>query len=93
MQETGDKVAIKKALQEKKYKNRELQNFKALGLHPNIVELKSAFYIQSQNVHCPPPPLAAWQGDDVYINYVMEYIPETLSQILKSYRRQKKQLT
>jgi serine/threonine protein kinase len=45
VQETGEKVAIKKALQEKKYKNRELQNFKTLGSHPNIVELKSAFYI------------------------------------------------
>jgi glycogen synthase kinase 3 beta len=38
-------VAIKKALQEKKYKNRELQNLKLLGDHPNILSLKTAFYI------------------------------------------------
>jgi serine/threonine protein kinase len=48
IQETGEKVAIKKALQEKKYKNRELSNFKILGEHPNIVSLKNAFYVVGQ---------------------------------------------
>ena len=40
--ETGEKVAIKKVFQDKRYKNRELQIIKELS-HPNIVHLKSSF--------------------------------------------------
>ncbi|CAJ1382403.1 unnamed protein product [Effrenium voratum] len=41
--ETGESVAIKKVFQDKRYKNRELQIMKELR-HPNVVELKHAFY-------------------------------------------------
>ena len=47
--ETGDTVAIKKVYQDKRYKNRELQIMKEL-YHPNVVELKHAFYTQGDKV-------------------------------------------
>ena len=49
MAETGEVVAIKKVFQDKRYKNRELQIMKEL-YHPNIVNLKHAFYTQSEKV-------------------------------------------
>ncbi len=36
-------VAIKKVLQDKRFKNRELQIMKMMG-HPNVVDLKHCFY-------------------------------------------------
>uniref|UniRef100_M1CBL8 non-specific serine/threonine protein kinase n=1 Tax=Solanum tuberosum TaxID=4113 RepID=M1CBL8_SOLTU len=41
--ETGEIVAIKKVLQDKRYKNRELQIMQMLD-HPNIVALKHSFF-------------------------------------------------
>jgi glycogen synthase kinase 3 beta len=46
--ETGEVVAIKKVLQDKRFKNRELQIMRSLvkDPHPNIVALKHCFYSQ-----------------------------------------------
>jgi serine/threonine protein kinase len=46
--ETGDIVAIKKVLQDKRFKNRELQIMRQLvqDPHPNIVALQHCFYSQ-----------------------------------------------
>ena len=46
--ETGDVVAIKKVLQDKRFKNRELQIMRQLvqDPHPNIVALQHCFYSQ-----------------------------------------------
>ena len=46
--ETGEIVAIKKVLQDKRFKNRELQIMRQLvkDPHPNIVALKHCFYSQ-----------------------------------------------
>ena len=41
--ETGEKVAIKKVFQDKRFKNRELQIIKEIN-HPNVVRLRQAFY-------------------------------------------------
>ncbi|KAL0562041.1 hypothetical protein IC582_002489 [Cucumis melo] len=41
--ETGETVAIKKVLQDKRYKNRELQTMRLLD-HPNVVSLKHCFF-------------------------------------------------
>src|SRR5687768_6500721 len=41
--ETGETVAIKKVLQDKRFKNRELQIMRKIQ-HPNVVQLKSCFY-------------------------------------------------
>jgi serine/threonine protein kinase len=47
--ETGNKVAIKKVYQDKRYKNRELQIMKDL-FHTNVIVLKNAFYTQGDKV-------------------------------------------
>lgn len=46
--ETGEVVAIKKVLQDKRFKNRELQIMRQLVKvpHPNIVALQHCFYSQ-----------------------------------------------
>jgi len=46
--ETGEIVAIKKVLQDKRFKNRELQIMRQLvkDPHPNIVALRHCFYSQ-----------------------------------------------
>jgi hypothetical protein len=49
--ETGEIVAIKKVLQDKRFKNRELQIMRQLvqDPHPNIVALQHCFYSQVKN--------------------------------------------
>jgi glycogen synthase kinase 3 beta len=49
--ETGEIVAIKKVLQDKRFKNRELQIMRQLvkDPHSNIVALKHCFYSQGEN--------------------------------------------
>jgi serine/threonine protein kinase len=47
--ETSEKVAIKKVYQDKRYKNRELQIMKDL-FHCNVITLKNAFYTQGDKV-------------------------------------------
>ncbi len=49
MAETGEVVAIKKVYQDKRYKNRELQIMKEF-FHPNVINLKHAFYTQGDKV-------------------------------------------
>ena len=74
--ETGEKVAIKKVFQDKRYKNRELEIMKEL-VHPNIVALRHAFYTSGD------------KPDEVFLNVVMEFVPETLSRVVKNYNRMK----
>ena len=47
--ETVDTVAIKKVLQDKRFKNRELQIMKMMH-HTNVVGLKHCFYSKGQKV-------------------------------------------
>jgi serine/threonine protein kinase len=74
--ETGEVVAIKKVLQDKRYKNRELEIIKDLN-HPNLVKLKNAFFTTGD------------KPDEMYLNAVMEFIPETLSKIIRQYAKSK----
>ncbi|XP_042430627.1 shaggy-related protein kinase alpha-like isoform X1 [Zingiber officinale] len=71
--ETGEEVAIKKVLQDKRYKNRELQTMRLLD-HPNVVQLKHYFFSTTDN-------------DELYLNLVLEYISDTLYRTLKYYNR------
>jgi serine/threonine protein kinase len=71
--ETGETVAIKKVLQDKRYKNRELQIMRLLD-HPNIVALKHCFFSTTDK-------------DELYLNLVLEYVPETVYRISKHYNR------
>lgn len=69
--ETGETVAIKKVLQDRRYKNRELQLMRTMN-HPNVVSLKHCFYsTTSQN--------------ELFLNLVMEYVPETMYRALKHF--------
>lgn len=71
--ETGEVVAIKKVLQDKRYKNRELQIMQMLD-HPNIVNLRHCFYSNTEK-------------DELYLNLVLEYVPETVYRVAKHYSR------
>lgn len=69
--ETGETVAIKKVLQDRRYKNRELQLMRTMD-HPNVVSLKHCFFsTTSQN--------------ELFLNLVMEYVPETMFRVLKHF--------
>ena len=74
--ETGEVVAIKKVFQDKRYKNRELQILKELN-HPNVIKLRHYFYTQAE------------KPDDLYLNCVMDFIPDTLSRIIRNYHKAK----
>lgn len=71
--ETGETVAIKKVLQDRRYKNRELQTMRILD-HPNVVSLKHCFFSTTDK-------------DELYLNLVLEYVPETVYRIAKHYSR------
>ena len=77
--ETGETVAIKKVFQDKRYKNRELQIIKELG-HPNVIKMKHAFFTQGEKT------------DEVYLNIVMDYIPDTVYRIMRHYIKMKQQV-
>ena len=75
--ETGETVAIKKVLQDKRFKNRELQVMRLLASHqhPYIVTLKHHFISKGS------------REGDVYLNLVLDYIPETVHSVVKHYKR------
>ena len=74
--QNNEVVAIKKVYQDKRYKNRELQIMKEL-YHPNVINLKHAFYTQGD------------KPDEIYLNLVMDYVPETVFRVLKHYNKMK----
>ena len=45
--------------------------------HPNVITLKNAFYTQGD------------KADEIYLNLVMDYVPETVFRILKHYNKMK----
>jgi len=78
---TSEVVAIKKVLQDKRFKNRELQIMKVLvkQSHPNIVQLRHCFYSQGEN--------SKPGNEEVYLNLVLEFIPETLFSVIQQYKK------
>ncbi|GMI02967.1 hypothetical protein TrRE_jg3036 [Triparma retinervis] len=80
--ETGDIVAIKKVLQDKRFKNRELQIMRQLVKtpHSNIVALKHCFYSQGE------------KPEELYLNLVLEFVPETVYSISRHHQKSKIQL-
>ncbi|CAD8102305.1 unnamed protein product [Paramecium primaurelia] len=73
---TKEKVAIKKVYQDRRYKNREHLIIQELN-HPCVVMLRHSFFTPGEN------------PQDVYLNLVMEYVPETLSKMIRQIRKQK----
>jgi glycogen synthase kinase 3 beta len=76
LMETGELVAIKKVLQDKRFKNRELQIMRKLE-HQNIVKLKYFFYSSGE------------KKDEVFLNLVLEYVPETVYRVARHYSKSK----
>lgn len=68
--QTGETVAIKKVFQDIRYKNRELQILQELN-QVNVVRIKNYFYTIGKN------------DNEKYLNVVMDYLPESLYQIIK----------
>ena len=77
--ENGDIVAVKRVLQDPKFRNRELSIMRPLR-HPNIVRLISFFYTCGSGAAAPNPSrdCAGEEGEEVFLNLVMEFVPETL---------------
>lgn len=77
--ESSELVAIKKVLQDKRFKNRELQIMRKLD-HPNIVKLRYFFYSSGD------------KKDEVYLNLVLEFVPETVYRVARHYSKNKQTL-
>jgi len=76
--ETGETVAIKKVLQDKRYKNRELQIMRSID-HCNVISLKHCFFSTTSR-------------DELFLNLVMEFVPESLYRVLKHYKDMKQRM-
>ncbi|PAV24396.1 Pkinase-domain-containing [Pyrrhoderma noxium] len=75
----GEDVAIKKVLQDKRFKNRELQIMKLVS-HPNVVDLKTYFYTNGD------------KRDELFLNLVLEYVPETVYRASRHYVKLKQSM-
>ncbi|CAG9317287.1 unnamed protein product [Blepharisma stoltei] len=77
--ETGEVVAIKKVLQDNRYKSRELELMKEVK-HTNIIRYRDSFFSNGE------------QEGEVYLNIVMDYIPETIYKVRKHYTAMKQEM-
>ncbi|XP_039022178.1 glycogen synthase kinase-3 homolog MsK-3-like, partial [Hibiscus syriacus] len=77
--ETGETIAIKKVLQDKRYKNRELQTMRTLD-HSNVVSLKHCFFSTTEK-------------DELYLNLVLQYVPETVHCVIKHYNKMSQRMS
>lgn len=73
---SSDDIAIKKVLQDKRFKNRELQIMRVIR-HPNVVDLRAFFYSNGE------------KKDEVFLNLVLEYVPETVYRASRHYTKVK----
>ncbi|XP_065198208.1 glycogen synthase kinase-3 beta-like [Sycon ciliatum] len=69
----GEKIAIKKVLQDRRFKNRELQIMRTLE-HCNVVKLKCFFYTGTEK-------------DELFLNLVLEFVPETVYRVSRHYNK------
>ena len=77
---TGEPVAIKKVLQDPRFKNRELQIMRNLS-HRNVVDLKYFFYSTGS------------KKDEIYLNLILEFVPETLYQLERAHTKASKAIS
>ena len=68
-------VAIKKVYQDPKYRNREFSIVVELD-HPNCIKVHNYFFTQGEE-----------NPDEIYLNIVMDYIPDTLYRLLRYYKK------
>uniref|UniRef100_A0A8C7LKQ8 [tau protein] kinase n=1 Tax=Oncorhynchus mykiss TaxID=8022 RepID=A0A8C7LKQ8_ONCMY len=74
--DSQEMVAIKKVLQDKRFKNRELQIMRKLD-HCNIVRLRYFFYSSGD------------KKDEVYLNLVLDFVPETVYRVARHFNKAK----
>uniref|UniRef100_A0A0M3I7J7 Protein kinase domain-containing protein n=1 Tax=Ascaris lumbricoides TaxID=6252 RepID=A0A0M3I7J7_ASCLU len=74
---TGECIAIKKVLQNKRYKNRELQVMRMLT-HKNVILLKFFFFSSGE------------KKDQLYLNLILEYMPVTVHRVARQYSKLQK---
>ncbi|XP_052000638.1 glycogen synthase kinase-3 beta-like [Xyrauchen texanus] len=74
--DSQEMVAIKKVLQDKRFKNRELQIMRKLD-HCNIVRLRYFFYSSGE------------KKDEVYLNLVLDFVPETVYRVARHFNKSK----
>ncbi|KAJ9078579.1 glycogen synthase kinase 3 [Entomophthora muscae] len=76
---TGQYVAIKRALRDDRVKNRELAILRQIN-HGNTINLLYYFYttIRAKN--------------EIYLNLILEYLPQNLSEFTKSYTQKEKRM-
>jgi hypothetical protein len=80
--ETNEIIAIKKVLQDRRFKNRELPIMKKLK-HKNIIELKNHFYSKGSKIYDHQP----MDNKKYYLNLVQEYMPENVRDFITSYTK------
>ncbi|KAG8532056.1 Glycogen synthase kinase 1 [Bacidia gigantensis] len=73
---SNEDAAIKRVLQDKRFKNRELQIMRIVR-HPNIVELKAFYYSNGD------------RKEEVYLNLVLEFVPETVYRASRFFNKMK----
>jgi len=74
---SGQVVAIKRVLQDPRYKNRELQIMKMVR-HPNTVQLINSFYERTKN--------------EVFLNLVLAYVPRNLYEVSLGFSKRKEKM-
>ncbi|CCC66959.1 hypothetical protein NCAS_0A04010 [Naumovozyma castellii] len=79
IRETDEVVAIKKVLQDRRFKNRELEIMKLIQ-HPNVINLKYYFYEKDVD-------------DEVYLNLILDYMPQSLYQRLRHFVHQRQSMS
>ena len=77
-------MAIKRVLQDKRFKNRELQIMKLLK-HCNVCALRHHFY---QTVDKPKAD-GTGKEEETYLNLVLEFVPDTVYKVVRSHVKQR----
>lgn len=76
---TGQHVAIKRALRDERVKNRELAILRQIS-HRNTINLMYYFYTTIR------------AKKEIYLNLILEYLPQNLSEVTKSYIQRDKRV-
>ncbi|KAI8337246.1 putative glycogen synthase kinase 3 alpha [Chlamydoabsidia padenii] len=83
-------VAIKEVLQDKRYRNRELEILRTLD-HPNVCHLRSYFYRYEEDKKFVTKRTKKTK-DKTYLNLVIDFMPETMYSICQLYTKSKQRI-
>ena len=83
-----EKIAIKKVLQDKRYKNRELEMMQKLR-HPNIVSLRFFHYSSEKRKNSSAHSNA---DNELFLNLILEFLPETAYRVARDATKRRQQL-